>query len=281
MEGNSSRLRVIRHFGSVRLIGRKRRRLRRFGVPPGGPFDPDAFETICEVARIQEDCSALEIVGGVVDFEISGPVTLIQVGARMDYTLEGVSLSSDVIQAEGGHLSLSSPKTGWTTYLSVPGGFDVASALPILHGKVAPWVRLSFTRETPTPLLRILPGLFDSDLVGERTISLGSTRRGVILEGGSRSLLHPIRSIPVDVGIVQETPDGTLIVVGPDGPTVGGYPPVGMVIEADLGRLAQLRPGTKVTLKRIEQSEACQELSALRKSAAVRRATLLRALEGL
>jgi allophanate hydrolase subunit 2 len=50
-------------------------------------------------------------------------------------------------------------------------------------------------------------------------------------------------SRPVDVGQIQLTPDGTAIILGPDGPTIGGYPIVASVHPYHLARVAQWTPG--------------------------------------
>jgi allophanate hydrolase subunit 2 len=44
-------------------------------------------------------------------------------------------------------------------------------------------------------------------------------------------------------GAVQIPDDGQPIVLMPDGPTVGGYPKLAVVVGADLDRLAQCQPG--------------------------------------
>ena len=53
-------------------------------------------------------------------------------------------------------------------------------------------------------------------------------------------------SEPVLPGSVQIPTDGQPIVTMCDGPTVGGYPKLGLVDGADLSWLAQCRPGLKV-----------------------------------
>ncbi|MFI5385712.1 MAG: biotin-dependent carboxyltransferase family protein [Fimbriimonadales bacterium] len=59
-------------------------------------------------------------------------------------------------------------------------------------------------------------------------------------------------SEPACVGAIQSTPSGQLIVIGPDGPTIGGYPKIAVVCSADLDRLAHLRPGQEVELATID-----------------------------
>ncbi|ARU41680.1 hypothetical protein CCB80_11220 [Armatimonadetes bacterium Uphvl-Ar1] len=57
-----------------------------------------------------------------------------------------------------------------------------------------------------------------------------------------------LRSEPSTHGAIQITPDNQLLIHGPDGPTLGGYPKIGTIIEADLPTLAQLRPGQPIQL---------------------------------
>jgi len=66
------------------------------------------------------------------------------------------------------------------------------------------------------------------------------------------------------VGAIQVTPDGTLIIIGPDGPTIGGYPVVAYVIDADLDRVGQLLPGTSCVLEMVSFATA-QELASSRR----------------
>jgi biotin-dependent carboxylase-like uncharacterized protein len=78
-------------------------------------------------------------------------------------------------------------------------------------------------------------------------ISPSSNRMGIRLQGPP--LAVPKRSLlsePVRVGSIQVPPDGQPIVMGPDGPTVGGYPKIGWIAPAELAQLAQCRPGQTV-----------------------------------
>jgi antagonist of KipI len=85
-----------------------------------------------------------------------------------------------------------------------------------------------------------------SDFLGsEWTLSAVSDRAGWRLEG--KRLAHhgpgEIASEGMVPGCVQVPPSGQPIVIGPDGPTTGGYPKIATVISCDLRRLAQLVPG--------------------------------------
>jgi antagonist of KipI len=65
-----------------------------------------------------------------------------------------------------------------------------------------------------------------------------------------------LASGPACVGAIQVTPDGTLILLGPDGPTIGGYPKIGAVASVDQGRMGQLRPGDEIRFEEVSAEEA-------------------------
>jgi antagonist of KipI len=91
----------------------------------------------------------------------------------------------------------------------------------------------------------------------EFTITPASNRMGLRLQG--RPLTMPQRELvsePVCPGAVQVTSDGQCIVLGVDGQTIGGYPKIAQVIQADLDRLGQLRPGERLRFARISVEEA-------------------------
>lgn len=75
-----------------------------------------------------------------------------------------------------------------------------------------------------------------------------SNRVGYRLSGAPLELHHRVelRSYGVIAGIVQVPPAGEPIVQLADANTVGGYPRIATVIEADLWRLAQARIGTRI-----------------------------------
>jgi antagonist of KipI len=72
-----------------------------------------------------------------------------------------------------------------------------------------------------------------------------SDRAGWRLEGKRLAHLGPgeIASEGMVPGCVQVPPAGQPIIIGPDGPTTGGYPKIATVISCDLRHLAQLVPG--------------------------------------
>ncbi|HAV62454.1 MAG TPA: allophanate hydrolase [Verrucomicrobiales bacterium] len=86
------------------------------------------------------------------------------------------------------------------------------------------------------------------------SVSAQSDRVGYRLEGGHLSSeVKQIISEPVLVGSVQVPPGGQPIVTMRDGPTVGGYPKIGLVDPADLSWLAQCRPGVPFQFRLADQ----------------------------
>ena len=92
----------------------------------------------------------------------------------------------------------------------------------------------------------------------EFRISATSDRTGYRLEGASLS--HSMGALPSEAscfGAVQVPTDGKPIVLMADSPTVGGYPKIAVVSDADLPILAQRSPGQTIRfeLVTIEQSQ--------------------------
>ena len=72
------------------------------------------------------------------------------------------------------------------------------------------------------------------------------------------ALTRPVRELlsePVAPGTVQVVNDGQCIVLGVDGQTIGGYPKVAQVIDADLDLLGQARPGQDVRFAQVGMNE--------------------------
>ena len=119
-------------------------------------------------------------------------------------------------------------------------------------------------------VLRVVPGpqdeAFDVEtraefLSTEYTLTTSSDRAGWRLLGPALKHAGPgeIASEGMVPGCIQVPPDGQPIVMGPDGPTTGGYPKIATVISVDLPRLAQLVPGegrVRFTAVSVEEAQA-------------------------
>ncbi|QNH00114.1 urea carboxylase [Pseudomonas sediminis] len=112
------------------------------------------------------------------------------------------------------------------------------------------------------------PGYVDSFLATDWEVHFNSSRTGVRLIGpkpewvrdsGGEAGLHPsnIHDNPYAIGAVDFTGDMPVI-LGPDGPSLGGFVCLVTIIEADLWQLGQLKAGDKVRFVPVEIATARQ-----------------------
>lgn len=83
-----------------------------------------------------------------------------------------------------------------------------------------------------------------SDRIGTRLV-------GTVPHGGAR-----IEPAPMVRGAIQLPPSGEPIVLGPDHPTTGGYPLLGVVIRADHGLLGAMPAGSRVRFEPVDLETA-------------------------
>jgi len=78
-----------------------------------------------------------------------------------------------------------------------------------------------------------------------------SDRVGTRLTGQPLTPRDPERQLPSEGavrGSIQVPPNGLPVILGPDHPVTGGYPVIGVVVDRDVDRIAQVRPGQRVRL---------------------------------
>ena len=276
-------LKVISLGSGLSLQDGGRVGLRRFGVAPGGFLDRELATLANRLVGNVPDLPVLEISlqGAILEvlatcrFAVSGSDGLRQMLAN----------SSQVFKA-GDRLVFDRRSNVAYTYLAVEGGFhgkrvfgsvSVDSRAGIGEGIERGSIIVSNfncmpdsdsrfgrriacreiipDRETQSPF-RLLPGphvnLFREDQLDtvsqvKWTVSNYKDRTGLRLEG-AKTLANSIsvNSFPVALGSMQITPAGQPIVTLNDGPTVGGYPVIGILKEKDRYRLSQSISGSPV-----------------------------------
>jgi biotin-dependent carboxylase-like uncharacterized protein len=78
-----------------------------------------------------------------------------------------------------------------------------------------------------------------------------SDRVGMRLTGTPMRYRDPDRQLPSEGatrGAIQVPPNGLPVILGPDHPVTGGYPVAGVIVDADIDKVAQIRPGQAVRL---------------------------------
>jgi 5-oxoprolinase (ATP-hydrolysing) subunit C len=252
---------------------------RRQGIPPGGPADPFLSTLALHLANSN---TCLEITSPITlttteptQIALAAPLNSQPIPNHPTTSLALISL------LPGEPLTIQSPKTGYRLYLSWP-GFISHSLLPqrlaqsvqisAATNPIAQQISLDPTLVTlRTSNLTFVPyqealqtippvGLPEISCLVTPHISRIGTR--IIPQspsipedlGGVEEAIFQLsnqtlpRSEPSILGAIQVTPNGQLLVHGPDGPTLGGYPKLGVITQSSHAHLAQLRPGQKVIL---------------------------------
>lgn len=248
---------------------------RCFGVPPSGAFDRTSLAFANKLLGNRQDAAALEIplMGG--EFVATADLAIAVAGAECELEVDGRTLACNgrLVVSAGGRLRLGPARRGVRVYIAVPGGFAARKVLgssaglsvskdevltPVSEDGPAAHARL---REAPATLFqrkfRFLPGpqrdLFNLEAFCSQSfkVALDSDRRGIRLHGSLKGAVDEIVSEPTCLGCIQVTPSGTVIVLGPDGPTIGGYPKIGVVVDEELDSLGQLSPGADISFEAI------------------------------
>lgn len=237
------------------------------GVPRGGPLDPTLFERVRSSLGNAPEAAALEIPWHRARFRALDALV--------------VSVDGEVRALAAGELLEVPPAPYAVRYLGLPGGIAAPVSLGargtllvaslggldgrmLRRGDILHIDTLArFTPSPPAPLhtsahtLAVHPlddapaECVDALLRREFTVRPEVDRVGMRLAGdmpaGSNG--HGA-STPLVRGAIEVTPDGGLIVMGPDHPTTGGYPVVAVLSRAAQGALAQRRPGAAVRFSR-------------------------------
>ncbi|MFP4261080.1 MAG: biotin-dependent carboxyltransferase family protein [Opitutales bacterium] len=258
---------------------------RRFGVPPGGALDRHAMGAANRLVGNPPDAPVLEVFrqGACLRALESGWVGL--AGAASCPNLAAWTARP---VAAGERLEFSEKVVGVFSYLAVPGGFRAehwfgsVSADPrnglgralakgdLLEARGAPFrpfaERVAARQINPeqrraevaSPEFLLLPGpqfeAFSAEahgalVRGPWTVSPRSDRTGYRLEGPALQVPESIASEPVIPGSFQVPGNGQPIITMADGPTVGGYPKIAVLRDADVDRLAQCAPGAQIKLR--------------------------------
>jgi biotin-dependent carboxylase-like uncharacterized protein len=118
-----------------------------------------------------------------------------------------------------------------------------------------------------TTVVRVLPAAEHGELVEEARnafwasewqLSTSSNRVGYRLMGPVLRLHRPLELLSHGIlpGVIQLPPSGQPMIQMSDANTCGGYPKIGLVIGADLWRLAQVRLGRRIRFSEVSLAQA-------------------------
>lgn len=93
-------------------------------------------------------------------------------------------------------------------------------------------------------------------------VSTHADRMGYRLEGKRLPLIDSYEMIsePITAGTIQVPPEGQPIILMADSQTIGGYPRIAQVANADIPLLAQTKPGDELRFKKIDLKESFRRL---------------------
>jgi biotin-dependent carboxylase-like uncharacterized protein len=221
------------------------------------------------------DAAVLEVTLGGLAVRAGSDLLVVTTGARCP----GAPHAAPTVLRGGAELRLGAPATGLRSYLAVRGGITVppvlgSRATDVLAGlgpavvtagdvlpvgeptSPPPGVDLAPVADLPGSevTVEVLPGpradwFGDagwSGLVGQPwTVTSQSNRVGLRLDGVPLERLRAgeLPSEGMVRGALQVPPAGTPVLFLADHPVTGGYPVIGYVVDADVDRCAQLRPG--------------------------------------
>jgi KipI family sensor histidine kinase inhibitor len=260
------------------------------GVPSAGPADSDSMRLANVVAGNPQGRGVLETTLSGPTLRFCSEAHAVCVGAGAE--LNGRAVEPGVVfEVPAGGVLRIAATSELRGYLAVSGGIkgpelfgSVSSDLlcglgpgPLRAGDELDLGEPGRPRGyapalSRNPTVRLLPGpeAVDTDSLARWirepfAVSPDSNRIGVRLTGSRPvELLAPPRgSYGMVPGAVQIPPSGEPIVLLCDHATMGGYPVVATVISADIGEVAQLRPGDEVYFELVDLEEAIEARHAL------------------
>jgi biotin-dependent carboxylase-like uncharacterized protein len=260
--------------------------LAHLGVGRSGAADRRSHRLANRLVANPDDSATVEVTFGGFSARVrGGDVDIAVTGADTNPTVNGKLFGTNSIRhvRNGQVISLGAPRAGLRSYLAVRGGigvepvlgsrsYDMMSAIgpsPLQAGDELPVGEHSndYPELDQAPVaaisaqlleLRVVPGPRDDWFVDPdalvHTIWMASDRSdrvGMRLEGRPLRYRYPDRQLPSEGttrGAIQVPPNGLPVILGPDHPVTGGYPVVGVVIDEDIDKVAQVRPGQYVRL---------------------------------
>ena len=252
------------------------------GVGRSGACDRSAYALANRLVGNPPGAAVLEVTFGALELAAHGDLLVATTGARCGGPWPHAAPTR---LRDGDVLRLDQPMTGVRTYVAVRGGLDVEPVLgsrstDVLAGLGPPVPAAGDLLPVgpatgPLPVvdvapvaepaggdvvLTVLPGprrdWFDdaawSQLLGSRwEVTAESNRVGLRLDGPAlvRTRDGELPSEGMVRGALQVPPSGLPVLFLADSPVTGGYPVIAYLIDDDVDRAAQLRPGQGARLR--------------------------------
>ncbi len=261
-----------------------------YGMPGSGPFDPFFASVANRLVGNELNAPVLEfaLTGPSLKFDREGWIAIS--GNSAEFLLDHQSIPEfTAVPVRSGSILQFRAMRGWFGYLAIAGGFAarpvLGSVSTYLAGKLGSRLEAGASLQSGVPagtasripkeslglrttnIVPILPGLHTGQFSArdrlriaesEYKITPESNRMGIHLRGPEIAPLSVKRSAPVLPGTIQIPRTGQPIVLGPEGPTTGGYPQIGILCRISWTKLAETRPGSSVRFEWIDANKARQ-----------------------
>ena len=257
---------------------------RHVGVPVGGAADSWSARLANRLVGSRDNAALLEITLGGALIRTDGVACMALTGG-LRATTGGIELPArEAWRLRPGATLRIDAGEGARGYLAVAGGLEVEGVLGststdlrsgfgglegralragdrldvgTMTGRPGRWTGVA--QAGPIRTVRgPHPDVF-AELTGEWTVAVEADRTGVRLDG-PRLSGGEAPSMGLALGAIQVPPDGRPIVMLADRPVTGGYVVPACVIRADIGRVAQLRTGDKLSFASVSDEEAIDSL---------------------
>jgi biotin-dependent carboxylase-like uncharacterized protein len=249
-----------------------------YGVPTSGAFDPF-------LARVANKLVGNSFDQPFLEFAIAGPSLAFHVdavmavcGSGLIYELDGSRIPEfSAVRVRAGAKLNFVRMNGWYGYLAAAGGFDVDPILGSASTSLAAGIgkrlmkddqlkvrshstelyslRPGYWNYPQESVLHLLPSLHTSHFqererrkIADHSyrISPQSNRMGIRFQGATLEAPSIRRSVPAIPGTVQIPRDGLPIILGPEGPTTGGYAQMAVISRLSWTVLAVQKPGETI-----------------------------------
>lgn len=252
------------------------------GVGRSGACDQTSYRLANRLVGNPDNAAVLEVTFGGLQLMVDGDVMVVTTGARCQGSWPH---NAPTTLKSGDELELGMPVSGLRTYVAVRGGFTVE---PVLGSRstdtltglgpdaVAPGDVIAIGEpelappgidvapvtdpETGDVTVLITPGprrdwftdaAWASLVEQTYSVTSESNRVGLRLDGDAleRNRTGELPSEGLVRGALQIPPSGKPVLFLADHPVTGGYPVIAYVVDDDVDRCAQLRPGQRLLMR--------------------------------
>lgn len=232
-------LKIRKTYGQINHI-KPMASLRKYGVPPGGALDPFTCNLVRASLLVPDSAPVMEVMG-TIEFEATKPMTICWMTPYGGYTKQLQKFEVQRISCIGEFAGYLGHTYQMLSERNVIG----------LH--------------QPVKQFRFIPVDYKRPFEVKTTMDV--SRMGFRCDSTIPGQPSNAVSEPVCPGMLQLTPSGQVIILGPDGPVTGGYHKLGVMIEADVPMMATLLPLTEYEFIPVSLKYALEARADLRREA--------------